>query len=1220
MIEREPTDDVDALADELAELRREKEALERSEYERRQAEDALQRSEDKYRRLVEGLRRVCFFFACQPDGEITYVSPSVNDILGHEPRQMLGRLADLLVEDSAVNENALAEFRQLFSGEHQDPLLLEFRHADGDSRLLELVDVSAREEGGPRNGIAIDVTQRLRAETAILQSRDRFRRLAEALQDEYFFFERDRQGDITRVSGTVREVLGHDPEDFRDHFDDYLTDNPINDTARRALQRVLGGKPSEPYDIEIRDADGRERMLEICDLPRLDADGRVTAIDGLARDASARRRIEEALEWQVEADALALRNSARLMDATDDEGIDRVLESLGRLLEVDRVWLARPEPGAGLAVTRAWAEEDAEEEGPPALPFAPSGWSHRRLEATEPVGIPRVDGLPAEADAEREFLESRGVEAALWIPVVRNEELDAVLGIESIRGARGWTDRETRLVQRMAHDLAGTARRLALARETEELRDEATRLRGELDEEVDRRTADVREKLTRELETAREEAREKLDRLREEADREMAQVRAEAERRRAELEKEAEEREEQALQQAEERVRQAEEEAEERVRQAQEKAEERIRRAEEETEDRVRQAEEEIEQLRADAREELDERLKEAHADAADAREEAEQRIREAEEQASKAEDRARRIDEERQDAELRAADVDAEVERRLAEVRADLEEEIEAARRDAEEARTAAAQADTRARAFLRRPVEVLARAGTQGEATPSAVEAIARYLQQLVDPTNLAEPGEAASEIPVHTLVDDVASVLRLWAADRAVEITLLPPERPVVVQARKARLQAGLIGLCTTLTDEAESGDIALHLDVDEAAPALEVRATVARTSSREDPLATDRLSPELEALEERLTSAGGRLELIPSEDDIGEPWEAEAGAPGATRLRMTLPLEGVDAAPAELPAAGDLAGRRILVVDDHHGSRNALARALELQGMEVQTCGSGPAALAMFHDAAHESAAARESDAGRQPAAAPWDLLFIDWDMPGMDGIETTSRIEEHSGLSAPPAVLMGNPAEARDVRRRAELGGFAAHLIKPATGPTLADAASQALAPTGSDSDPGPGEPVPTPEPAAGVGAGPDDEVAGEPGGRPVTSTGQPPGESGTGPEESVTETGVEDDEPATGDLETAAPTGDLESATPTGEAGVTSDSSPESLVHTLDDMASALSSRQPRHCQLVVRRIRRQTWPPELEEDVEQLLALVERYRFRKAEEMVETLQRRLGS
>ena len=68
------------------------------------------------------------------------------------------------------------------------------------------------------------------------------------------------------------------------------------------------------------------------------------------------------------------------------------------------------------------------------------------------------------------------------------------------------------------------------------------------------------------------------------------------------------------------------------------------------------------------------------------------------------------------------------------------------------------------------------------------------------------------------------------------------------------------------------------------------------------------------------------------------------------------------------------------RRVLVVDDEKGIREALKQVLEYETIEVQTCASGGEALRIY------------------PDCRP-DLVFLDVKMQGMDGIETLRKLRE-----------------------------------------------------------------------------------------------------------------------------------------------------------------------------------------------------------------------------
>ena len=98
---------------------------------------------------------------------------------------------------------------------------------------------------------------------------------------------------------------------------------------------------------------------------------------------------------------------------------------------------------------------------------------------------------------------------------------------------------------------------------------------------------------------------------------------------------------------------------------------------------------------------------------------------------------------------------------------------------------------------------------------------------------------------------------------------------------------------------------------------------------------------------------------------------------------------LQLDRRSAGPARL-APGRTA--TILVVDDEEGNRVMLGRILEHRGYAVETAGDGPAALAIL-------------------AATPVDLVLLDVQMPGMNGIEICRTIKETPASRLTPVVLV-----------------------------------------------------------------------------------------------------------------------------------------------------------------------------------------------------------------
>lgn len=79
------------------------------------------------------------------------------------------------------------------------------------------------------------------------------------------------------------------------------------------------------------------------------------------------------------------------------------------------------------------------------------------------------------------------------------------------------------------------------------------------------------------------------------------------------------------------------------------------------------------------------------------------------------------------------------------------------------------------------------------------------------------------------------------------------------------------------------------------------------------------------------------------------------------------------------------------KRCLIVDDEPGVLRALQRLLSIWGHETRAVGKGEEALTLLE---HES----------------FDLIVLDFRLPGLSGIETWERLRARGGVM-PPAVLM-----------------------------------------------------------------------------------------------------------------------------------------------------------------------------------------------------------------
>jgi two-component system sensor histidine kinase/response regulator len=132
-------------------------------------------------------------------------------------------------------------------------------------------------------------------------------------------------------------------------------------------------------------------------------------------------------------------------------------------------------------------------------------------------------------------------------------------------------------------------------------------------------------------------------------------------------------------------------------------------------------------------------------------------------------------------------------------------------------------------------------------------------------------------------------------------------------------------------------------------------------------------------------------------------------------------LTASFDVAQDAAAEYPAVPEeLRGKRVLVVDDNDSARMVLAEGLRALGLEVESAASGASALERIENAGE----------GRG-----YDLAFMDWRMPEMDGVQTARRIQRLPENLRPKMVMV--TAYGREqVLRQAEEAGVDGFLVKP----------------------------------------------------------------------------------------------------------------------------------------------------------------------------------------
>jgi len=289
---------------------------------------------------------------------------------------------------------------------------------------------------------------------------------------------------------------------------------------------------------------------------------------------------------------------------------------------------------------------------------------------------------------------------------------------------------------------------------------------------------------------------------------------------------------------------------------------------------------------------------------------------------------------------------------------------------------------------------------------------------------------------------LVNHAAEASRPRIEQRGQTFSVELPDDSIAVNADPVRLQQAIANLLDNATKYTEPGG--------QVALAVRQESTQAVVTVRDDGIGIDpsRLEEIFELFSQVDTSlarSGGGLGIGLTvvrrvlEMHGGSIEARSAGLGRGSEFVVRLPVASfVDAQPDETGAAIDsapnLAGRRVLIVDDNADLAETLAQIVVGWGHEVAIAGDGPSALELVRNF--------------QPDAA-----LIDIGLPGVTGYEIARRIRADvfdRDLHLVAITGYGRP-EDRDAARAA---GFDAHMTKPVALNRLREMLERKLAPGG----------------------------------------------------------------------------------------------------------------------------------------------------------------------
>lgn len=314
------------------------EALERDTAERKRAEGALRESEERYRTILDQAGDAVFMH--DETGRLLEVNRKACQNLGYSREELLSKsVGD--IDPDAIQAGRDRLWNAILAGACET---FESRHMrkDGTAMPVEVTLGSVRLPQGPVVlGLARDITDRKRAEEALRQSEEKFRRAFEDVSIGMCLTEAD--GRLVEVNEALCTMLGYSKAELTGRTFGEITHPDDFEPSREWVRRMLAGEAaSSCMEKRYLRKNGEVLWALVTTSLLRDADGAPLHFITQIQDITERKRAEEALRERTRqlqsiravtieiTRELGLQNLLKLI-------VQRAVELLG--VASGRVWL-----------------------------------------------------------------------------------------------------------------------------------------------------------------------------------------------------------------------------------------------------------------------------------------------------------------------------------------------------------------------------------------------------------------------------------------------------------------------------------------------------------------------------------------------------------------------------------------------------------------------------------------------------------------------------------------------------------------------------------------------------------------------------------------------------------------------------------------------------------------------------------------------------------------
>ena len=277
----------------------------------------LQDIKERYKALYE--RSLYFVYVHDFEGKFIDANKAALDLLGYSKEEIPSISFSSLIDETQLPTAVKALGDILKYGYQKKPTEFKLRTKSGDYIWVETEASVIYREGKPYaiQGIARDISESVRANTALKESQERYRTLAENAMDGIYIIGADG---FEYVNPAFEKIFGYRSKEVCNEKFNFLDlihpDDRELVLKREEARRKREGLPPE-YSFRILTKNKKTKHVEVSTVP---LPGEKLRVLGILRDVTKRKRAKKALHESEERYKTLVQTSPDAVTVTDLEG------------------------------------------------------------------------------------------------------------------------------------------------------------------------------------------------------------------------------------------------------------------------------------------------------------------------------------------------------------------------------------------------------------------------------------------------------------------------------------------------------------------------------------------------------------------------------------------------------------------------------------------------------------------------------------------------------------------------------------------------------------------------------------------------------------------------------------------------------------------------------------------------------------------------------------